>query len=236
MNERILLVEDEQALQMTLSDRLNSEGYLVDVASDGITGFHLATSSQFDLVILDIMLPGRNGLDVCQDIRRSGLGTPILLLSARGETADKIVGLKLGADDYVTKPFDFKELVTRVEALLRRCGRSKPHTICVIGSVRMDFASMEITREGNPVRLSAMEVRLMRYFLRHPGIGLSREKLLREVWGNDSLTSSRTLDVHVNGLRQKLENDPAHPEMIVTVKGFGYMFTSPRTSLSENYA
>lgn len=232
MNERILLIEDEQALQMALSDRLSSEGYLVDVASDGITGFHLATSSQFDLLILDIMLPGRNGLDLCQDIRRTGLGTPILLLSARGETADKIVGLRLGADDYVSKPFDFKELTARIEALLRRYGRTKPHTVCVMGSVRMDFASMEITREGSPVRLSAMEVRLIRYFLRHPGIGLSREKILKDVWGNDSLSSSRTLDVHVNTLRQKLENDPARPELIVTVKGFGYMFTSPRASLS----
>lgn len=236
MNERILLIEDEQALQMALSDRLSSEGYVVDVVGDGITGFQLATTSQFDLVILDIMLPGRNGLDLCQDIRRTGVGTPILLLSARGETADKIVGLKLGADDYVSKPFDFKELITRIEALLRRCGRSKPHTVCVIGSVRMDFSSMEITREGSPIHLSAMEVRLMRYFLRHPGMGLSREKILKDVWGNDSLTSSRTLDVHVNTLRQKLENDPARPEIIVTVKGFGYMFTSPRASLAENYA
>ena len=224
MNETVLLIEDEEALRMALTDRLRSEGYVVDVASDGITGFQQATSKPFDLMILDIMLPGRNGLDLCRDIRLSGLSTPILFLTARDTTADKIIGLKIGADEYITKPFDMRELVARIEALLRRGTALTRKGIHVCGSIRIDFSAMQVTREGTPVPLSSMEFRLIHYFLRHPGIGLSRQKLLQEVWGYDSVTSSRTLDVHVAGLRQKLERDPTRPELIVTVKGFGYMF------------
>jgi two-component system alkaline phosphatase synthesis response regulator PhoP len=233
MNQNILLVEDEEALRMALSDRLRSEGYEVDVAGDGITGFHKATSNPFDLVILDIMLPGRNGLDLCRDIRSTGLGMPILLLSARDAASDKVVGLKLGADDYVTKPFDLRELVTRIETLLRRCAGSNGNNFYVIGSIRMNFSTMEVSREGNPVRLSAMELRLIRYLMRNPGVGLSREKILKEVWGHHSITSTRTLDVHVASLRQKLETDPTRPELIVTVKGLGYMFTGQQTPTNQ---
>jgi two-component system, OmpR family, alkaline phosphatase synthesis response regulator PhoP len=233
MNQNILLVEDEEALRMALSDRLRSEGYEVDVAGDGITGFHKATSSPFDLVILDIMLPGRNGLDLCRDIRHAGLGMPILMLTARDATSDKVIGLKLGADDYITKPFDLRELVTRIEVLLRRRAGSNGSNVYVIGSIRMNFSTMEVSREGNPVRLSAMELRLIRYLLRHPGVGLSREKILKDVWGHHNITSSRTLDVHVAGLRQKLETDPTRPELIVTVKGLGYMFTGQQTPTNE---
>jgi two-component system, OmpR family, alkaline phosphatase synthesis response regulator PhoP len=233
MNQKILLVEDEEALRMALSDRLRSEGYQVDVAGDGITGFQKATSNPFDLVILDIMLPGRNGLDLCRDIRHTGLGMPILLLSARDAASDKVIGLKLGADDYVSKPFDLRELITRIEVLLRRCAGSKCNSVYVIGSIRMNFSTMEVSREGNPVHLSAMEVRLIRYLLRHPGVGLSRDKILKEVWGHTYITSSRTVDVHVAALRQKLETDPTRPELIVTVKGHGYMFTGQHTSIKE---
>jgi two-component system alkaline phosphatase synthesis response regulator PhoP len=233
MNQNILLVEDEEALRMALSDRLRSEGYEVDVAGDGITGFHKVTSNPFDLVILDIMLPGRNGLDLCRDIRLAGLGMPILMLTARDATSDKVIGLKLGADDYITKPFDLRELVTRIEVLLRRRAGSNGSNVYVIGSIRMNFSTMEVSREGNPVRLSAMELRLIRYLLRHPGVGLSREKILKDVWGHHNITSSRTLDVHVAGLRQKLETDPTRPELIVTVKGLGYMFTGQQTPTNE---
>jgi two-component system alkaline phosphatase synthesis response regulator PhoP len=225
MNQNILLVEDEEALGMALGDRLRSEGYEVDVANDGITAFEMATSRSFDLMILDIMLPGRNGLDLCRDIRQTGLGTPILLLSAKDSTADKVVGLKLGADDYVTKPFDLRELVTRIQTLLRRGSGSSGSNLYVIGPIRIDFSTMEASRAGEPVHLSAMEFRLMRYLLRHPGVGLSRETILREVWGRHDTTTTRTVDVHVAALRQKLESDPTQPELIVTVKGFGYMFT-----------
>jgi two-component system alkaline phosphatase synthesis response regulator PhoP len=233
MNQSILFVEDEEALRMVLSDRLSSEGYVVEVARDGITGFQKATSQHFDVMILDIMLPGRNGLDLCRDIRFAGVDTPILLLTARDGVADKVVGLKLGADDYVTKPFDMSELVTRIEALLRRCTASNCVSVYVVGSIRVDFSAMEITREESTVRLSAMEFRLLRYLLQHPGIGLSREKILREVWGHHEMTSSRTLDVHVASLRHKLEVDPARPKLIVTVKNFGYMYTGQQGSTSE---
>jgi two-component system, OmpR family, alkaline phosphatase synthesis response regulator PhoP len=225
MNKNILLVEDEEALRMVLSDRLRSEGYEVDDADEGITGFQKATSGRFDLIVLDVMLPGRDGFEVCRDIRQAGLRIPILLLSAKDTTQDKVIGLKLGADDYVTKPFDFRELVARIEGLLRRSGASTATNIYVFGSIRMDFSTLEVTRDGNPVHLTAMELRLMRYFLRNPGVGLSREKIRNEVWGRSDFASSRTVDVHVAGLRQKLETDPARPELIVSVKGFGYMFS-----------
>jgi two-component system alkaline phosphatase synthesis response regulator PhoP len=229
MNKNILLVEDEEALRMVLGDRLRSEGYEVDDAGEGITGFQKATSGRFDLIVLDVMLPGRDGFEVCRDIRQAGLRMPILLLSAKDATADKVIGLKLGADDYVTKPFDFRELVTRIEGLLRRYSASIATNIYVLGSIRMDFSTLEVTRDGNPVHLTSMELRLIRYFLRNPGIGLSREKILQEVWGRTDYISSRTVDVHIAALRQKLETDPARPELIVSLKGFGYMFSSQAT-------
>jgi len=224
MNKSILLVEDEVALQMALGDRLRSAGYAVDVTSNGITGYQGATSKTYDLIILDIMLPGRNGLDVCRDLRISGLETPILLLTAREATADKIVGLKLGADDYITKPFDMHELTARIEGLLRRNPVFVSTGIHVFGSVRIDLSSMQVTKDGKPLHLSALEFRLLHYFLRNPGVALSRQKLFKEVWGQNELTTSRTVDVHIAGLREKLETDPARPELIVTVRNAGYAF------------
>jgi two-component system alkaline phosphatase synthesis response regulator PhoP len=233
MNENILLVEDEEALRMTLGDRLRSEGYVIDYASDGLTGFQKATSRPFDLMILDILLPGRNGLDVCRDIRLSGVGTPILLLTARGTTADKIVGLKLGADDYLTKPFDMQELVARIEALLRRRSDLTRKMVFVSGSIRVNLSTLEVTRTGVRVHLSGLEFRLIRYFVQHPGVNLSRDKIFNDVWGHDGVIVSRTVDVHVAGLRQKLERDPKRPELIVTVPGFGYRFDGSLTMASE---
>src|SRR5258705_3364239 len=148
MNENILLIEDEQALRSTLSTRLRGEGYVVDTASDGVEGYEKATSLPFDLIILDIMLPHRSGLDVCRDVRIAGLATPILLLTARDQTADKVIGLKLGADDYVTKPFDTLELMARVEALLRRAPARPTHTVLQLGPLRMDVRATEVTRDG----------------------------------------------------------------------------------------
>ena len=224
MNENILLVEDEQALRMTLSDRLQSEGYVVDFSPDGEQGFEKATSLPFDLIILDIMLPRRSGLDVCRDIRRAGLATPILLLTARGQIVDKVAGLKLGADDYVTKPFDTLELMARIEALLRRAPTRTGQGILRFGSIRVDIRGTQVTREGKPVYLSAREFQLLRYFTEHNGITLSRDEILREVWGYEVGTFTRTVDVHVAGLRQKLEKAPKKPEMIITVPGIGYKF------------
>jgi len=224
MNENILLVEDEQALRMTLSDRLQSEGYVVDFSPDGEQGFEKATSLPFDLIILDIMLPRRSGLDVCRDIRLAGLATPILLLTARGQIVDKVAGLKLGADDYVTKPFDTLELMARIEALLRRAPTRTGQGILHFGSIRVDIRGTQVTREGQPVYLSAREFQLLRYFTEHNGITLSRDEILREVWGYEMGTFSRTVDVHVAGLRQKLEKAPKKPELIITVPGIGYKF------------
>jgi two-component system, OmpR family, alkaline phosphatase synthesis response regulator PhoP len=224
MNESILLVEDEEALRMTLSDRLRSEGYVVDFAADGELGFEKATRLPFDLIILDIMLPRCNGLDLCRGIRLAGLATPILLLTARGQTADKVVGLKLGADDYVTKPFDTMELMARVEALLRRSITRAGQGIFQFGSIRVDLRGTLVTRAGKPVYLSAREFQLLRYLIEHSGTTVSRDEILREVWGYEVGTFTRTVDVHVASLRQKLEKVPKRPEMILTVPGLGYKF------------
>jgi two-component system alkaline phosphatase synthesis response regulator PhoP len=224
MNESILFIEDEEALRMTLGDRLRSEGYVVDFAGDGEQGFEKATHLPFDLVILDIMLPRCNGLDVCRGIRVAGLATPILLLTARGQTVDKVVGLKLGADDYVTKPFDTMELLARIEALLRRSATRAGQGILQFGSVRLDLRGTAVTRDGNPVYLSAREFHLLRYLAEHSGTTLSRAELLREVWGYEVGTFTRTVDVHVASLRQKLEESPKNPKLILTVPGLGYKF------------
>src|SRR6516164_8967491 len=172
------------------------------------------------------MLPHRNGLDVCRDLRQNGLAVPILMLTARSQTVDKVVGLKIGADDYVTKPFDMLELLARVEALLRRAP-STPASLGSLhqfGAVRVDLRRTEVWRDGQTLALSAREFQLLRYFIEHRGATLSRNELLKEVWGYDSSTSSRTVDVHVAGLRQKLESDPKHPRLILTVLGLGYKF------------
>ena len=224
MNENILLVEDEQALRMVLGDRLLNEGYAVDFACDGVTGFQKAISVRFDLIILDILLPGRNGFDLCRDLRLAGIEVPILILTARDTTTDKIVGLKLGADDYVTKPFDMQELVARIEALLRRGSVLPGKVVYASGPITVDFSAMEVKKAGVSVRLSALEFRLLRYLLRRRGVGLSREKILQDVWGYDGVTHSRTLDVHIAGLRQKLESNPSQPRLIVTVPGLGYRY------------
>ncbi|HZS95681.1 MAG TPA: response regulator transcription factor [Terriglobales bacterium] len=222
MNENILIVEDEEALRMVVSDRLRREGFVVDSAPDGTLGFDKATSLPFDLIILDIMLPGRNGLDLCRDVRVAGLNTPILLLTARSEIADKVVGLKLGADDYLTKPFDMTELMARVEALLRRVPCRARKEVYELGSVRIDVDAMEVTREGVPVPLGPKEFQLLCYFVEHRGDPRSRNEILREVWGRGAVTLTRTVDVHVVSLRQKLEQDPKRPELILTVPGVGY--------------
>ncbi|HZQ25392.1 MAG TPA: response regulator transcription factor [Terriglobales bacterium] len=226
MNERILLVEDEEGLRMTLSDRLQREGYVVNCAHDGIEAVDMAQRLPFDLIILDLMLPRRNGFDVCREIRHSGKNIPILMLTARSETVDKIVGLKLGADDYVTKPFEMAEVVARVEALLRRLPSKTADSRDVLhaGPIRVDLRGTEVTRDGRVVNLSAREFQLLRYFLENRGTTLSRDQLLQTVWGYGGTTFTRTVDVHVASLRQKLEKDPQQPELILTVKGMGYKF------------
>ncbi|HUO29082.1 MAG TPA: response regulator transcription factor [Bryobacteraceae bacterium] len=223
MERRILLVEDEPGLVMTLGDRLRSEGYHVESANDGQVGLDMAAAGNFDLIILDIMLPHRSGIDICRDLRQRGVSTPILMLTARGQTVDKIVGLKIGADDYMTKPFEMLELLARVEALLRRAPAfGTPGNVFQLGAIRVDLRRTEVTRHGKPVTLSAKEFQLLRYLVEHRGTTVSRETLLSEVWGYGGVTSSRTVDVHVAWLRQKLEEDPRQPQWILTVHGMGY--------------
>ena len=230
MNEHILIVEDEQELCMTLGDRLRSEGYAVECAFDGKSGFEKLNQVPFDLVILDLMLPLKSGLDLCVDIRRSGFTTPILILTALGQSVEKVAGLKLGADDYVTKPFDTLELMARVEALLRRSPnridnlRAENSELYRLGSIVVDARKGKVTRAGRPVNLTSREFQLLRYLVEHRGITVSREELLEQVWGHIPGTLTRTVDMHVASLRQKLEVNPKKPEMIITVPLMGYKF------------
>ncbi len=225
MAQRILLVEDEHGLRLTLQDRLQAEGYGVETASEGDECFFKASGGGFDLIILDVMLPNRSGIDICRDLRQSGLNTPILMVTARSQTVDKVLGLKIGADDYLTKPFEMLELLARIEALLRRASpQRRPSASYEFGKIRIDFRSTEVTRNGELLNLSAKEFQLLQYFIEHERETLSRETLLQRVWGYRSTPTTRTVDVHVAWLRQKLEDDPKNPRWILTVHGMGYKF------------
>jgi two-component system alkaline phosphatase synthesis response regulator PhoP len=226
MSKRVLLIEDEPGLVMTLTDRLTSENYLVTSARDGEAGQERALQTAFDVIILDVMLPKKNGFDVCRDLRQRGIETPILMLTARGQVIDKVVGLKLGADDYLTKPFEMVELLARLEALLRRApAKAQPsHEVYEFGPNRIDFRRAEVEREGRKIELSAKEFQLLKYFTEHREATISRDELLNEVWGYDSMPTTRTVDVHIAWLRQKLETNPRHPQYILTVHGLGYKF------------
>jgi two-component system alkaline phosphatase synthesis response regulator PhoP len=228
MNARILIVEDEAGLATTLKDRLKKEGHTVSVARDGNSGMDMAIREPFDVLILDVMLPGQNGLAICQKLRQLGSNAPILMLTARRQTMDKVIGLRTGADDYLTKPFKMVELLARVDALLRRAGpgKSAGSARYQFGDLQIDIRSTEVMREGRPVALSAKEFHLLRYFVEHRGATLSRDELLREVWGYRGQPSTRTVDVHVAWLRQKIEGDPKNPQLIVTVVGLGYKFVA----------
>ncbi len=225
---RILLVEDEKGLILTLTDRLVSEGFEVTSHENGKDGFAAACDGSFDLIILDVMLPGKNGYDIARDLRQRGIRTPILMLTAKGETIDKVLGLKLGADDYLTKPFEVIELLARVEALLRRSpavGEAVSNGVFRFGDIGVDLKRAEVTRSDQRVDLSAMEFRLLQFFIENRGAVHSRDDLLDAVWGYDAMPSTRTVDVHVAWLRQKLEENPRHPQYIHTVHGMGYKFT-----------
>ena len=222
---RILLVEDEPGLVITLTDRLTSEGYDVGAASDGVMGLRRATTERWDLILLDVMLPGANGFDIVRDTRQKGVTTPVIMLTARGQVVDKVLGLKIGADDYLTKPFDLLELMARIEAQLRRVRTVAPGTHRYqFGDIVVDVRKAEVTRGGTVVVCSAREFLLLKYFLEHREATLTREELLNEVWGYHSMPSTRTVDVHVAWLRQKIEPDVRHPRYVVTVHGLGYKF------------
>ena len=225
MGNRLLLVEDEPGLVLTLTDRLTREGYAVETSADGESALERAAAEGFDLVLLDVMLPRLSGFDILRELRKRGVETPVIILTARGQVVDKVVGLKLGADDYVTKPFEMVELLARIEAKLRRAP-AVPHPADghQFGSVHVDFRRAEVTRDGAPLELSAREFQLLRYFIEHRGATLTRNELLNEVWGYNAMPSTRTVDVHVAWLRQKLETNPRHPEHLLTMHGLGYKF------------
>ncbi len=226
MSSRILLVEDSPGLLLTIPDLLSTDSHEVFTERDGEAGLLRASTEDFDLVILDVMLPKMNGFDVCRALRQKGIDVAILMLTAKTQVADRVVGLKLGADDYLAKPFDPLELLARVEALLRRV--KKDHRIPVqtfeFSGVQVDFESGEVTRAGLPVALASKELRLLRYLVDQRGRVIPREELLRNVWDYHTGVSSRTVDVHVAWLRQKLEENPQNPRHIQTIRGKGYRF------------
>lgn len=218
-------MEDEAALITMLRDRLRKEGFDVAIAKDGNAGLEAALRDEFNLILLDVMLPGQSGLSVCQKIRATGSSVPILMLTARRQTVDKVAGLRTGADDYLTKPFQMAELLARIDALMRRSGNTVPvrdqHRF---DDLFVDLRKAEVKRDGHIIQMSAKEFQLLRYFIEHVGALVSRDELLREVWGYGVVPSSRTVDVHVAALRQKLEKDPRNPRLISTIVGLGYRF------------
>jgi two-component system alkaline phosphatase synthesis response regulator PhoP len=221
---RVLVVEDDNAMSVALRDGLQYEGHTVMLATDGRSGLTLAESEHPDLVILDVMLPVMSGLDVCKRIRSAGNDVPIIMLTARGQEADKIVGLKIGADDYVTKPFSFMELTARIDAILRRQQRDEAPTTYRFGEVEIDFGRIAATRSGRPLDLTPREFKLLRQFISNRGRVLTRDKLLSAVWGYNVVPVTRTVDMHIAKLRKKIETDPEEPRYVVTVHGVGYKF------------
>ncbi len=225
---RLLIVEDDRAMAIALRDGFESEGYEVVTAHDGARALEIATEDPPDLVVLDLMLPKVSGDDVCVRLRAKGASLPIIMLTARSEEQDKIRGLKLGADDYITKPFSFQELIARVEAVLRRTGPSEPASESVtIGDVEIDFALGVATRDGARIDLSVRELRLLEFFVAHKNEVVDRDALLQAVWDHDDAPFTRTVDVHVSKLRKKLGDDPAHPRFLLTVHGAGYKLRLP---------
>ena len=224
---RILIVEDDLSLATVLSEGLEYEGHATLVARDGAAGLRLAGRHGIDLIILDVMLPEVNGLDVCRSLRARGSTVPIVMLTSRSQELDKVVGLKAGADDYLTKPFSFMELLARVEAVLRRSGRvaGQAHTHA-FGDVTLNFRTREATKGGHDLTLMPREFRLLEYFVEHRGEVVSRDQLLDSVWGHDTVSPlTRTVDMHIAKLRQKIEDDPSDPCWLITVHRVGYKFT-----------
>jgi two-component system alkaline phosphatase synthesis response regulator PhoP len=228
MSSRILLIEDEPGLVLTVTDLLSAEGHEVESASDGEAGLRKASAGGFDLIVLDVMLPKKTGYEVCRELRQNGIDTAILMLTAKTQVVDKVVGLRLGADDYLSKPFHPAELLARVEALLRRVQKENriPVQKFHFGDVEVDFERSEVTRAGQRIALAGKEIQLLRYLVDHRERVVPRDEILQKVWEYRSEVTSRTIDVHVAWLRQKLEQDPQFPKYIQTIRGRGYRFTA----------
>ena len=220
---RILVVEDEPPLALGLEDDLKLEGYEVEVVRDGETASRRAQEGSFDLIILDVMLPRKDGFEVCRELRRAGVRTPVILLTAKTQESDKVLGLELGADDYVTKPFSPRELRARVKAALRRAAGETPE-IYRFGDVEVDFTRCELRQAGKAVEITPIEFKLLAAFIRHRSHTLSRDKLLDEVWGRGTFVTDRAVDTHITNLRKKIEPKPSQPQFLVSVRGMGYRF------------
>jgi two-component system alkaline phosphatase synthesis response regulator PhoP len=224
--KRILIVEDEPVIALGLQDSLQAEGYSTEVSADGVEAESLAREGRFDLVLLDVMLPGRDGFTICRNLRASGLVTPVILLTARGQEMDKVRGLDLGADDYVTKPFSRAELLARVRAAMRRPGTPKEQQVTsfTFGEVTIDFGRHQATRGGEPLDLTPIEFKMLRTFIENRGTVLTHDEIIERVWGRDTFLSDRVLYTHVNNLRGKIETKPAQPRYLSGVRGVGYRF------------
>ena len=221
---RILVVEDEPGIALALEDDLTVEGYAVEVIRDGPTAVTRARAEAFDAILLDVMLPGKDGFEVCRALRRSGIRTPILMLTARAQEAEKVLGLEAGADDYVTKPFGVRELRARIAALLRRSQATSPPPVVRIGDAEVDFGRGEIRRGGEITPLTPLEFRLLQVFVRARGRILTRAQLIAEAWGPQTFVSDRVVDNHIGSLRKKIEPDAAAPRFLLNVRGLGYRF------------
>jgi DNA-binding response OmpR family regulator len=221
---KILVVEDEPNMVAGLRDNFEFEGYQVITASDGIEGLQKALDESPDLVVLDVMMPRMSGLEVCRQLRAKRASLPIIMLTARGQEVDKVVGLELGADDYVTKPFSIRELLARVKAILRRSSTPKDQNQHSFGDVDVDLRRCRVVKSGKLLDVSSKEFELLKYFISHSGETLSRDRLLEDVWGYDNFPTTRTVDTHLVRLRQKLEPDPEQPQYFLTVHGTGYRF------------
>jgi DNA-binding response OmpR family regulator len=225
---RILIVDDEPEMVRGLEDNLRFEGYQTVAAPDGRRGLALALSEAPDLILLDVMMPGMSGWDLCREIRRRGLDVPVIMLTARGEEVDRVLGLELGADDYVTKPFSLRELMARIRAVLRRPGPRQKFEEFAFGDVRLHLRARQAFKGGREVRLTRKEFDLLRYLIEHSGEVITRDRLLDEVWGYERFPTTRTVDTHILRLRQKFEDDPERPAHILTAHGQGYRFVVER--------
>ena len=224
---RILIIEDEESIRMALEDDLKLEGYAVSSAEDGLQGLSLAKQRGHDLIILDIMLPKMDGFEVCRELRQSGVNVPILMLTAKSQEIDKVLGLELGADDYVTKPFSPRELLARVKALLRRVRQTQQGIERYrFGNVEIDFKRYEAKKGNRPIYLTALEFALLHFLIEHKDQVASRNLILDQVWGQDTQVYPRTVDLHIAHLRKKIEDDPANPQCIISVRGAGYRFNA----------
>jgi DNA-binding response OmpR family regulator len=223
--KRILIVEDEPSIAMALETDLRREGYDVEIASEGETAAQKAVTGSYDLVLLDVMLPGMDGFDVCRQLRRNGMRVPIILLTARGQESEKVLGFELGADDYVTKPYSARELRARIKAHLRRGDAASPAAdVYRFGDAELDLVRCELRRAGRPVELSALEFKLLAAFVRYSGRLLTRGQLLDEVWGPGTNVTERVVDNQVNNLRKKIEPVPDRPRYLIAMRGLGYRF------------